>query len=114
MNARTEIQRGDVTLSALSTGRKDGPAILLSNSLGAGLDMWAPQRAALEARHHVIGYDTRGHGQSSTPTGDYTFDDLIADAIAVLDHFKVAKAEGEKLLALAHARLIRCGTQRHT
>lgn len=92
-NARFEIQRGDVTLSALSTGRKDGPAVLLSNSLGAGLGMWAPQRAALEAQYHVIGYDTRGHGQSSTPTCDYTFDDLTADAVAVLDHFNVEKAD---------------------
>ncbi|WP_293448166.1 alpha/beta fold hydrolase [Planktotalea sp.] len=93
MSARTEIMRGDVTLSAHSTGRKDGPTILLSNSLGAGLNMWAPQRAALEAHYNVIGYDTRGHGQSSTPDGDYTFDDLSADAVAVLDHFNVAKAD---------------------
>ena len=39
MSARVEIKRADVTLSAVATGRKDGPAILLSNSLGAGLDM---------------------------------------------------------------------------
>lgn len=93
MNARVEIKRGDVTLSALATGRKDGPAILLSNSLGAGLDMWAPQRTMLEAHYHVIGYDTRGHGQSSTPEGEYNFDDLTADAIAVLDHFGLEKAD---------------------
>ncbi len=92
MSARVEIEHGDVRLSALATGRKDGPAILLSNSLGAGLDMWAPQRAMLEAHYHVIGYDTRGHGQSSTPEGDYNFDDLTADAISVLDHFGIETA----------------------
>jgi len=93
MSARVEIKRGDVTLSAFATGQKDGPAILLSNSLGAGLDMWAPQRSMLEAHYQVIGYDTRGHGQSSTPEGDYSFDDLTADAIAVLDHFDIKKAD---------------------
>lgn len=93
MTARVEIKHGDVTLSALATGRKEGPAILLSNSLGTGLDMWEPQRAMLETHYHVIGYDTRGHGQSSTPAGKYSFNDLTADAIAVLDHFGIEKAD---------------------
>jgi len=93
MSARVEIKRADVTLSAVATGREDGPAILLSNSLGAGLDMWAPQRAVLEAHYKVIGYDTRGHGQSSTPEGDYNFDSLTADAIAVLDHFGIETSD---------------------
>ncbi|MFK7877950.1 MAG: alpha/beta fold hydrolase [Paracoccaceae bacterium] len=93
MSARIEIQHGDVTLSAHVSGRSDGPTLLLSNSLGAGLDMWAPQRAALEPHYRVIGYDTRGHGQSSTPTGPYSFADLTGDAIAVLDHFDVETAD---------------------
>lgn len=93
MTARETVRRGDVTLSALATGRADGPALLLSNSLGAGLGMWAPQRAAFEAHYRVIGYDTRGHGHSSAPDGPYSFDDLVADAIAVLDHFGVAQAD---------------------
>lgn len=93
MKSRVSLARGDVTLSACATGREDGPAILLSNSLGAGLGMWAPQRAFLEQHYRVIGYDTRGHGQSSTPAGDYSFDDLTADALAVLDHFGVETAD---------------------
>ncbi|MFT7107854.1 MAG: 3-oxoadipate enol-lactonase [Yoonia sp.] len=92
MNDRVEIKSGDVTLSAHVTGKADGPAILLSNSLGAGLDMWEPQRAMLGRHYRVIGYDTRGHGHSSTPAGDYSFDDLTADALAVLNHFEVQTA----------------------
>ena len=93
MSGRIQITRGDAVLSAQETGRIDGPAILLSNSLGAGLAMWAPQRTFLEHHYRVIGYDTRGHGQSNTPAGDYSFGDFTADAIAVLDHFEIAKAD---------------------
>ena len=93
MTDRVSISRGDVTISALATGRETDPAILLSNSLGAGLGMWEPQRELLEQHYRVIGYDTRGHGQSSTPDGDYSFDDLTGDAIAVLDYFGVETAD---------------------
>lgn len=86
------VQRDGYSLSTLATGNPDGPAILLSNSLGTGVSMWEPQRRALEATHHVIGYDTRGHNNSDTPAGPYTFDDLIDDGFAVLDHFGIDKA----------------------
>lgn len=93
MTQRVTVEGRGGSLSVLVTGRTDGPTILLSNSLGAGLGMWAPQRAALEQHYRVIGYDTRGHGQSGTPEGDYSFSHLTADAIAILDHFNVAKAD---------------------
>lgn len=112
MTQRVTVTGRGGALSVLVTGRADGPTILLSNSLGAGLDMWAPQRAALEAHYRVIGYDTRGHGLSGTPAGSYSFADLTADAIAILDHFGVAQADYVGLslggmtglgLGLAHA-----------
>lgn len=87
-----QVQRDGFSLNAHVSGRKDGPVILLSNSLGTGLSMWAPQRAALEKTHRVICYDTRGHGGSDTPPGPYSFDDLVGDALAVLDHFGVDQA----------------------
>lgn len=93
MTGRVHVSHNDVTLSALASGKTDGPTILLSNSLGAGLDMWSPQREMLGEHFRVIGYDTRGHGQSSTPDGPYSFDDLTGDAIAVLDHFDVQTAD---------------------
>jgi len=86
------VQRDGFSLNAHVSGRADGPVILLSNSLGTGLGMWSPQRTALEASHRVIGYDTRGHGASDTPPGPYHFDDLVGDALAVLDHFDVDRA----------------------
>lgn len=93
MSGRETVTHNGVTLSTLVSGKADGPVILLSNSLGAGLGMWGPQREMLGQHYRVIGYDTRGHGQSSTPAGDYSFADLTADAIAVLDHYGVEKAD---------------------
>ena len=93
MIERTLVSSENVTLSTLVTGLEDGPTILLSNSLGTGLEMWAPQRKILEKHYRVIGYDTRGHGSSSSPDGPYSFEDLTLDALAVLDHFGVERAD---------------------
>jgi 3-oxoadipate enol-lactonase len=93
MTPRITVNGQGGALSVLVTGKDDGPTLILSNSLGAGVDMWAPQRAALEQHYRVIGYDTRGHGQSGTPDGAYSFSDLTADVIAVMDHFTVARAD---------------------
>lgn len=93
MTDRITVRRGDTHLSVLVTGQANGPAVLLSNSLGASLDMWGPQRALLNGHFRVISYDTRGHGQSTTPPGNYSFEDLTADAIAILDHLKVDRAD---------------------
>ena len=67
----------------------DGPehaeALLLSNSLGTDLSLWEPQIAALSERFRVIRYDSRGHGKSAAPEGEYSIDMLGRDALAVLD-----------------------------
>lgn len=94
MTGRVRVVRDGFTLSAVETGQGAGaPVILLSNSLGAGLAMWDHQRAQLGKTHRVIGYDTRGHGQSDTLPGPCSFDDLVADALAVLDYFEVETAD---------------------
>jgi 3-oxoadipate enol-lactonase len=67
------------------SGKSDGPALLLLNSLGTTTEMWGPQLALLETYYRVIQIDTRGHGQSPTPPAPYSFDDLVTDAFGVLD-----------------------------
>ena len=61
------------------------PVLLLSNSLGTTLDMWAPQVPAFAERHRVLRYDTRGHGGSGAPAGPATIDRLGRDALALAD-----------------------------
>jgi 3-oxoadipate enol-lactonase len=83
---------GSARLYYVVDGPSDAPALVLSNSLGTTADMWAPQMPALTERFRVIRYDTRGHGLSSCPPGDYTFDQLADDVAGLLDHLKIAKA----------------------
>lgn len=66
-------------------GPEDAPVLLLSNSLGTTMQMWAPQMAAFTARFRVLRYDSRGHGQSDSPAGGYSMDRLGRDAVQLLD-----------------------------
>lgn len=66
-------------------GPEDAPVLLLSNSLGTTMEMWAPQMAAFTQRFRVLRYDSRGHGQSGSPAGAYSMDRLGRDAVQLLD-----------------------------
>lgn len=68
-----------------------GSPLVLSNSLGAALEMWEPQLESLARRHRVIRYDTRGHGKSDAPPGPYSIALLAADALALLDALSIAR-----------------------
>jgi 3-oxoadipate enol-lactonase len=73
-------------------GDASAPALILSNSLGTTLEMWAPQVDAFAATRRVIRYDTRGHGGSEVTPGPYTFDALGQDVLAVLDALQIETA----------------------
>ena len=77
---------------AVVTGRPDGPAVVLSNSLGSTHRMWDSQVAALEERFRVVRYDTRGHGDSPVPPGPYSIGELADEVIALLDRFDLERA----------------------
>ncbi len=66
-------------------GPDAAPAVLLINSLGTTVDLWSAQVEAWSPHLRVIRYDTRGHGKSGVPAGDYTLDELGRDALRVLD-----------------------------
>ncbi|MEM5460387.1 MULTISPECIES: 3-oxoadipate enol-lactonase [Paraburkholderia] len=70
----------------------NAPWIVLSNSLGTDLSMWAPQVAALSKHFRVLRYDTRGHGHSEAPKGPYTIEQLTGDVIGLMDTLKIARA----------------------
>ena len=62
-------------------GRDSGPTVIFSNSLGATIDMWEPQRAALGSQFRVIRYDRRAFSPTRYHTawrervqGDKQFD----------------------------------------
>ncbi|MDO8941710.1 MAG: alpha/beta fold hydrolase, partial [Desulfobacterales bacterium] len=66
-------------------GPEQAPVAMLSHSLASGMSMWDPQLTALQSRFRILRYDTRGHGGSDVPAGPYSLDDLVADAVALLD-----------------------------
>ena len=66
-------------------GPEEAPALLLCNSLGTTLEMWAPQVSALTENYRLVRYDQRGHGRSPVPPGPYSIEDLGRDALALLD-----------------------------
>ena len=90
---RETVSSGDARLSIQVEGDAGKPWLLLSNSLAADLSMWDDQVAALTRTHRIVRYDTRGHGQSSVPEGPYSFDMLVGDMVAVLDHVGAETAD---------------------
>lgn len=73
-------------------GPDAAPALLLSNSLSSDISMWDDQMPRWSRHFRVVRYDQRGHGLSVAPPGPYTMDRLGRDAVAVLDHFGIARA----------------------
>ena len=73
-------------------GPADAPVLVLSNSLGTCADMWARQVPELSKHFRVLRYDTRGHGKSSVPDGEYTFAQLGNDVAELLAHLNIKQA----------------------
>lgn len=57
----------------------EGPWITLSHSLACDASMWDPQIDMLKKNFKVLRFDTRGHGQSAAPDGEYTLDQMADD-----------------------------------
>src|ERR1043166_9010909 len=86
------VRIADVSISYSIDGPDDGPVLLLSNSIGSTRDLWARQVDAFSRSFRLIRYDTRGHGRSSVPPGDYSIDQVGRDVLAILDDAGVTAA----------------------
>lgn len=87
-----QAKLADVSIHYQIDGDEKNPVLVMSNSLGTTLDMWAPQVEALSARFRLLRYDTRGHGQSQVTSGPYSIAQLGADVLGLLDHLGIKKA----------------------
>lgn len=74
-------------------GPEDGPVLLLSNSLGTTMNMWAPQLDAFTRSYRVLRYDSRGHGVSGAPVGGYSIDRLGRDVIELIDQLGLDRVD---------------------
>lgn len=68
-----------------------GPWVTLSHSLTTDLSMWDRLALALAPTFTVLRYDTRGHGGSSAPDGAYSFEQLTADVVGLLDALNIER-----------------------
>ena len=79
------LQNGPALCHYRVHGYDDRPALFLSHSLGQDHGMWDLQAEWFTPHFRVIRYDTRGHGASGAPAGDYSVGDLGEDAIRLAD-----------------------------
>jgi 3-oxoadipate enol-lactonase len=84
-------QINDARLFYRLEGKSGLPPLVLSHSLGCDHAMWAPQMPDLLQHFQVLRYDTRGHGASAVPDGDYTLGQLGQDVIGLADKLSLGK-----------------------
>jgi pimeloyl-ACP methyl ester carboxylesterase len=83
---RSVMGAGGTPLHVETYGPQDAPPVVLIHGWVCSVRFWRLQVQTLMADHHVIAYDARGHGRSSTPhDGDWSLDTLADDLEAVLD-----------------------------
>lgn len=79
-------------LSFSLAGVETAPALVLANSLGTDRSLWDAQVDTFAERYRLLTYDTRGHGESDAPAGDYTIDRLGRDLLSLMDHVSMSRA----------------------
>jgi 3-oxoadipate enol-lactonase/4-carboxymuconolactone decarboxylase len=77
--------REDVRLYWKLDGAPDLPVLVLLNSIGTDIGLWETTVPHLLPAFRLLRIDTRGHGASDTPDGDYSLAMLADDVVAVMD-----------------------------
>jgi 3-oxoadipate enol-lactonase/4-carboxymuconolactone decarboxylase len=73
-------------------GALDLPVLVLLNSIGTDMALWETTVPHLLPVHRLLRIDTRGHGASDAPEGDYDLAMLADDVLAVMDAADVETA----------------------
>ncbi|CAN5189116.1 3-oxoadipate enol-lactonase [soil metagenome] len=73
-------------------GAADKPALVLLNSIGTDMALWDTSLPHLLPAFRLLRIDTRGHGASDAPDGDYSLAMLAQDVLAVMDAAGIDKA----------------------
>ena len=90
--AMRAIEANGVLTHVRDEGPRDGPALVLSNSLGTDLRVWDALLPHLPSGLRVVRYDTRGHGLSAAPPGPWRIEDAADDLAALMDALGVSGA----------------------
>ena len=87
-----ELGSMTVPLAFERAGVADGPTVVLLHSVGLDRTFWAPVAAVLERRFSTVRVDLRGHGDSPSPPGPWTLEDLADDVAEVMRGLGVDRA----------------------
>jgi 3-oxoadipate enol-lactonase / 4-carboxymuconolactone decarboxylase len=71
-------------------GKTGAPVLVLSHSIGTDHGMWSEQVEDLLPYFQILRYDTRGHGASDAPAGDYSIEQLGRDIIGLADFLGIS------------------------
>lgn len=72
-------------------GRDDAPVLVLAHSLGLDHSLWDRQTLDLVPHFRILRFDTRGHGASDVPAGDYTIERLARDVLGLADALEIKR-----------------------
>lgn len=81
----------DIRMFYRLEGNDGLPTLVLSHSIGTDHQMWEPQVSDLLPHFKILRLDTRGHGASDAPAGEYSIERLGRDALALTDQLGISK-----------------------
>jgi 3-oxoadipate enol-lactonase len=87
-----KVKANGISINYQIDGSEGAPWLIFSNSLATNLSAWDDQGRELGRTFRVLRYDQRGHGATDAPPGRYSFETLIADAIALMDELGIKNA----------------------
>ena len=67
------------------------PLLVLSHSISTDHSLWDPQMPDLLRHFQVLRYDTRGHGATDAPSGEFSVEQLGRDAVALVNALGIDK-----------------------
>ncbi|MFM2061751.1 MAG: hypothetical protein RLZZ507_1421 [Cyanobacteriota bacterium] len=81
---RKSLTTADVEISYLEWNQGQEPLLLLHGMADNAL-VWSSLGDYLANNYHIVAPDMRGHGESSKPQKDYSFESAIADLETLMD-----------------------------
>ncbi|MBD2467634.1 alpha/beta fold hydrolase [Nostoc sp. FACHB-145] len=91
MPVRQTLAKSDIQLSYLEWNQGQEPLLLL-HGLGDHALVWSSLGEYLATDYHIVAPDMRGHGESSKPENDYSFESAIADLETLMDKLEWSSA----------------------
>jgi 3-oxoadipate enol-lactonase/4-carboxymuconolactone decarboxylase len=73
-------------------GSSERPALILLNAIGTDVALWDALMPLLLPHFQILRFDARGHGASDAPGGDYSFEMLAHDVLAVMHAANLPRA----------------------